>query len=286
LTISGAIIAWAYLTASARLGIVDLFACEISTLCRVGTIVDVATRYADQYRNPPQNGTIAGGENRSPANFVSQENYFPVFESNSKDLQSLEAKVVIHITAFYTYMKAARDTMRKLSAVPASASNSFQLSERDKTLETLIKMLFLGFEHGRMAIEKLIEYEPTRTDVTIMILITELKCYSFLLRTQESARTLYARIKLREPDYTALIAEIRNKVKENAEQGGEWRKARAALSALEERYREALAAGRGGTSEPKRSPTSSKDYRRLKPLKQPKRRPQHPNGGHPVPPLV
>jgi hypothetical protein len=30
--------AWAYQTASKRLGVVDIFACEISTLCRVGTL--------------------------------------------------------------------------------------------------------------------------------------------------------------------------------------------------------------------------------------------------------
>ena len=120
---------------------------------------------------------------RAAPNFVSEENYFPVFESNSKDLQALEAQVVIDITAFYTYMKAARDTLRKLSTVPGSASNDFQLSDRDKTLEILIKMLFLGFESGRKAVQKLIEYEPTKTDVIIMILITELKCYSFLLKT-------------------------------------------------------------------------------------------------------
>jgi hypothetical protein len=34
--IYGAIFAWAYLAAAARLGIVDLFVCEISTLCAFG----------------------------------------------------------------------------------------------------------------------------------------------------------------------------------------------------------------------------------------------------------
>ena len=41
ITICGAIVAWAYVSASKRLGIIDLFACEIKTLCRVGTIFDV-----------------------------------------------------------------------------------------------------------------------------------------------------------------------------------------------------------------------------------------------------
>ena len=41
ITICGAIVAWAYVSASKQLGIIDLFACEIKTLCRVGTIFDV-----------------------------------------------------------------------------------------------------------------------------------------------------------------------------------------------------------------------------------------------------
>ena len=47
--IYGVIVGWAYQTASTRLGIVDLFACEISTLCRVGTIFDIGKRYVDTY---------------------------------------------------------------------------------------------------------------------------------------------------------------------------------------------------------------------------------------------
>src|SRR5690349_11774457 len=38
LLIGGTILAWLYQTGSKRLGIVDLFGCEIATVCRVGTI--------------------------------------------------------------------------------------------------------------------------------------------------------------------------------------------------------------------------------------------------------
>src|ERR1700733_15393485 len=38
----GAALAWAYQVGSARLGVVDLFGCEISTLCRIATVVDTA----------------------------------------------------------------------------------------------------------------------------------------------------------------------------------------------------------------------------------------------------
>ena len=104
--IYGVIVGWAYQTASTRLGIVDLFACEISTLCRVGTIFDIGKRYVDTYDRGP---TPARPSAAASDKFVSQEEYFPVFDSNSRDLQQLEASVVNNITEFYTYMKATRE---------------------------------------------------------------------------------------------------------------------------------------------------------------------------------
>jgi hypothetical protein len=50
LPVFAAIMAWAYLSASARLGIVDLFACEIATLCRVGTLFDIIRRSPTKVR--------------------------------------------------------------------------------------------------------------------------------------------------------------------------------------------------------------------------------------------
>jgi len=66
---------WAYQSASKRLGIVDLFACEIGTLCRVGTIFDIGKRYVDAYFAAPSD------KPPSCASFVSKEEYFPVFAS-------------------------------------------------------------------------------------------------------------------------------------------------------------------------------------------------------------
>src|SRR5262249_41171062 len=92
--IYGAVGAWTYLSASSRLGIIDLFACEITTLCRVGTIFDIGTRYVQMYGSPPSTDKTAAGS----AGFVSQEEYFPVFNHNSADLKLLEALVVTNIT--------------------------------------------------------------------------------------------------------------------------------------------------------------------------------------------
>ena len=79
---------------------------------RVATVVDTARRYAGKFDQPPTSAADTAGPRQPPHHFASQENYFPVFESNTRDLQTLEARVVINITEFYTYMKAFRDYLR------------------------------------------------------------------------------------------------------------------------------------------------------------------------------
>jgi hypothetical protein len=58
LTIYGAVSARAYLSASSRLGVVDLFACEIITLCRVGPTFDIGKYYVEQYEKPGKAATF------------------------------------------------------------------------------------------------------------------------------------------------------------------------------------------------------------------------------------
>jgi hypothetical protein len=122
LGIFGAVLAWAYQAGSARLGIVDLFACEIDTLCRVALVADSVARSIGTFQHglPGRNGEV---NSVSPArHFTSEENYFPVFENNTRDLQALEARVVVNITAFYSYMKAVRDSTRFLMDISASST--------------------------------------------------------------------------------------------------------------------------------------------------------------------
>ncbi len=77
----GALVAWAYQTGSARLGVVDLFACEISTLCRVTTVLDAVTGMINRLDTPTlckDAGTASAGsaapESAPPArDFTSPE---------------------------------------------------------------------------------------------------------------------------------------------------------------------------------------------------------------------
>jgi hypothetical protein len=241
LTIYGAVLAWAYLSASSRLGVVDLFACEIITLCRVGLTFDIGKHYVEQYTKP---GTTTP--------FVSKEDYFPVFDNNSRDLQLLESSVVNNITAFYTYMKATRDSLRKLSLIklPKSAKTSLatpgenpELEVWQATMFSVIYVLFLSFESGRNAIGELLEYEPRAAENKMVMLITELTLYSFLLEyferraRPEQDQLWRSRLEVRRLNYEKEVLELCCKVLDNRT-NPDWVTSLLTVPELKKRYKE------------------------------------------------
>jgi len=212
LGVLGAVVAWSYQTAAVRLGVVDLFACEIGTLCRVGAVIDVAKGMIAQAHQLERHDAVA--ERNASHGFTSEEEYFPVFTSNARDLQILEADVVVNITAFYTYMKAMRDTFRKLAVLPPQAPGE-RANPRYEVMRSAIYMLFLAFESARKAIDDLIEFEPLRAECQIAILLTEVEAFQFLLEKQpKDFRRV--RLELREPDYARLVRKVCAKVKTEA----------------------------------------------------------------------
>ncbi len=232
-----AMIAWAYLTAATRLGVVDLFACEMRTVCRVGTAFDIATAYIIRRQQCIAKTDAGHGdlplEERSQKSsnsqgFVSQENYFPVFESNSHDLEALEATVVGHITEFYTYMKVVRDLLRKVEDEPAKSAQALYAS--------VIYVLFLGYESARLAIKELIEFEPTKAENMMMILLTELECYTFLCQHYEDDDLRIERLALRFPSYKEDVEYIRDKIGQHDASDKDWSPAERTLVPLMVRF--------------------------------------------------
>jgi hypothetical protein len=269
LGVFGAVFAWCYQIGSARLGVVDLFACEISTLCRVIAVCDTVNRYVDKFGKGPaaaawaaslhdaEGGTrvalghdaeggarsalgrdAEGGARSALANhFVSQENYFPVFENNARDLQALEFGTVINITAFYTYVKAVRDTMRQLDGIGPHCWYD--------TMLNVIYMMFLSLESARKAIDDLIEYGPEEKVRIIEILISELEAYGFLRKTLAHDQVRYQLIMMRQPYYRELVPKIWREVESPSRESPgawQWERARRLLPKLEKRFNEAMAA--------------------------------------------
>jgi hypothetical protein len=249
--IYGAIVAWAYISASKRLGIIDLFACEISTLCRVGTIFDIGIIYAKMYSNDTATDKQAAAKDIASSQFNSQEQYFPIFEQNSSDLESLEALVVESITEYYTYMKAVRDLLRKLASIKVSRiTKSIDSAPGDKaeidpwhqTVADIIYVLFLGYESARKAITDLTEFQPTRAEHIIAILLTELVCYSFLCKFHKDDKLRFSRLQLRLSDYENVVPELIKRVNSgyHGNQRKYWAPAQRTIADLKARYIAAL----------------------------------------------
>ncbi|HTR86858.1 MAG TPA: hypothetical protein VMI56_20420 [Reyranella sp.] len=237
----GAVIAWAYQAGSARLGVVDLFACEISTICRVTTVIDVARHQTGEYDQHSPAKPRDGGPASAPSRFSSEEDYFPVFQNNTRDLQSLEARVVASITAFYTYMKVFRDSLRARAGMEPTKPG--QPDPWPEATRNLIFMLFLGLESGRLAITDLVEFKPENTEYRIVILISELEAYRFLRRHfTDPADIRHNRIELRKPKYRPLVDELCASVDAGMKKSPEqWEPARLLLGELKERCDAAIA---------------------------------------------
>ncbi len=229
----GGILSWAYKTGSSRLGVVDLFACEISTLCKVTTVVGTVHLWIQRVRTPPA-AQLDQGEARIPGmpQFTSAEEYFPVFASNNSALQALEADVVINITAFYTYMKTFRDSLRAMSQI-AVTPGAWHTAATNS-----IYMLFLALESARHAINDLVEFEPDQVERKIVVLLSELEAFEFLRGYYPVDDMHHKRIELRVPDYTAAVPGLREEV--NNHKDPDWEPARVLLDELDRRFREAI----------------------------------------------
>jgi hypothetical protein len=208
LVLFGAILAWAYQVGSARLGVVDLFACEIDTLSRVIVIGGIVNTLVERYSRRQAQSPPATDTPPSPnETFSSEENYFPILDSNARDLQTLEANVVINITAFYTYMKAARDSFRRIVDT--------QSRERQhEALKNLIYMLYLALESGRRATDDLVEFEPTHAERTLTALLSELDAYTFLRGQYTTPNEVHHdRLILRGPQYTVIVKRLNDQLR-------------------------------------------------------------------------
>jgi hypothetical protein len=239
LVVCGTILAWTYQTGSKRLGVVDLFACEIVTLCRVGTIMEVVPRLirAREHLSAPSGAVDSPNTPHAPqqdiklGRFTSQENYFPVFEQNTKDLQVLEADVVLNVTAFYTYMKAFRDQLRGLSEL--GPGEEFKV-QKSAFLLNAIYMLFLGYESARKSIKELIEFEPTQAEAMVTGLVTELRAYQFLTACFGPDDIRGRRLALRHDQYGKCVPKLYENVMTSPEP--DWETARTTAVDLRQLY--------------------------------------------------
>ncbi|HUA18799.1 MAG TPA: hypothetical protein VMU80_28050 [Bryobacteraceae bacterium] len=248
LVVFGSVVGWAYKTGSARLGVVDLFACEISTLCRVTKVVETVNGCLHRIDHPPAEHLNSDKRHlHGVEQFTSEENYFPVFASNNQALQALEATVVINITSFYTYMKAFRDSLRALAQISMTAemNDSPARATWRTAAGNSVYMLFLALESARKAITDLVEFEPERAERTIVILLSELEAFRFLRAKYFRNKNIYhKRIELRVPEYERVVPPLAELVSQKADgeslEAANWEPADLLVGELRTRYEEAV----------------------------------------------
>ena len=233
---SGTILGWTYQTGSNRLGVVDLFACEIVTICRVGTIMEVVQRLIMEHErlsktSAPVEVPDTSQQEMNLGRFTSQENYFPVFEQNAKDLEVLEADVVINVTAFYTYMKTFRDQLRSLGDLGSGSDSAHRKSAR---LVNAVYMIFLGYESARKSVEALIEFEPTQAEAMVTGLVSELPAYRFLTKHFGPDDIRGRRLALREDKYGDFVPTLCDKIFKTT--ADDWENARSTAIDLRRVY--------------------------------------------------
>lgn len=234
------ILTWVYQMASKRLGAVDLFACEISTLCRVFLVVDLAkTTVTNIERLPAAAPGGAAGRSTPGASkqFTSAESYTPVYDNTMADLQPLEADVVTFVTEFYTYRKTMVDYLRRMAAV------ADDLAAYRACAVQMIFMQFLMYESARKAIERLIEFEASRAESLISIYCSELVAYQFLLKEYapkhlgKAEDFHHARLELREKGYREDVPRLLEWIAEH-EAEEHWLRAVTTAGELKVRYEE------------------------------------------------
>jgi hypothetical protein len=211
LAILGGIIAWCYQTGSSRLGTVDLFACEITTLCRICTINGLADTCIASFTADTMSDKDKINMRGQFGHFESSETYTPFFDTNAKELHSLSVKVLTNITAFYTYWKATRDAFRKLAKTQTTTAIAPSNTDSDawhREMRNVMYMQFLACESARKAVRDLIEFEPNNAENTITILVSELPLYRFLLNHFKKGDLCYARLELRLNRYVLVVPEV------------------------------------------------------------------------------
>jgi hypothetical protein len=229
------VISIVYQIASKRLGVVDLFSSEITSLCRTYQVVNFAPVLVHLYEDikslaapapadPTAWARTFGATATRLAGFKVGQSFTPVLDSSTADLANLDAVVVSQVSAFYTYRLSMIEYMARIADTQAPTPQQLRddalvghdyLQRVDYLLFQVIYMLFLSLESGRKAVQELVEYEPNHAEATLNILIGELICRDFLIRqisaapppaTGEDVRL--ARLRARHPEYVRLCADL------------------------------------------------------------------------------
>jgi hypothetical protein len=171
-----------YDTAVKRLAASDLFTSEMFNILRVFAAANIIGQFVRLYdavdTKAPSSEDVAPASSASAlAQPAGSENYFEFFQKNSADLSLLDPAAINDITAFYTFLKGARD-----------ATGAFRLwneprrttaIEKDDVV-SVVYLCFLMTVHGKLALECIIGSKKNRKSVDDIVAGVLLQCFAFL----------------------------------------------------------------------------------------------------------
>ena len=188
-------VGWAYQAANTRFGVVDLFAAEIATLCRVSAVSEFIPNSIRRY--------YAGGDFPK---IESLSDYIIIFDNHAKDLEILDGDVVRYVTQFYVYTKALTDVVSRGAPAKGPRNNPGALN--------IVYNAFLAFESARQALTVLMDDSVERTEYVLTAMLSEVPAYLLLLseiRDPEDLR--FQRLSSRLRQYQVLIAQIETDIR-------------------------------------------------------------------------
>jgi hypothetical protein len=195
LTVAGGIISWAYQSANIRFGVADVFAAEIATLCRVAAVDDFMAKFVNLFK-----------EERKFPDIDASRDYLAMYNSNAKDLESLDGDAARYVTQYYVHMKALMDQLQH-GADPR---------ENPRAALSVIYAAFLAFESARQALAVLMDNRRERQEYVLTAMLSEIYAYSLLLDKADDlddpdmGKIRKNRIEARLADYESLIAAIKS----------------------------------------------------------------------------
>jgi hypothetical protein len=183
-------VGWAYQAANTRFGVVDIFAAEIATLCRVSAVSEFIPNSIRRY---------CSGDDFPKIDAMSD--YIVIFNNHAKDLEILDGDVVRYVTQFYVYTKALTDVVARGSPAKGPEDNPGAVN--------IIYNAFLAFESGRQALTVLMDDPEERTEYVLTAMISEVPAYLFLLsEIRDPEDLLFHRLRNRLRHYQTLISQI------------------------------------------------------------------------------
>lgn len=164
-------VAWSYDLANKRAGTIDMIASDIISIVRTIValqVVDDFITMAKGFQAEIDRGSAsdtekqtahAGGDRKGPgfADTARQSDYFAMFHALIPDLRALDTAPVSDVTAFYTFLKGARDATQSMERWKKDPG--YQPTWKIHDIVAIVYAMSLCLVHARRAITYLLRDE-------------------------------------------------------------------------------------------------------------------------------